>query len=243
MSFTDPRQPGDPLWPSKYPMSELLKRRAMIGEYDFSALYQGVPVPSGGGLFKEIWFANKFVDVAPVIARRVRGWDTAGTEKGGDYTVGVRIAEPSKTDPTTGRTVGAGIFYIEDMQRGQLGPHGVDLLMRTTAELDGIGCAQREEREGGASGLAVIEARTKTLVGFDHAEVKITGSKITRSKPFRAQAEAGNIFIVRAAWNQDYIKELCSFPDGIHDDIVDASSAAFNSVLLEPVPEPSWATW
>lgn len=231
----DPRLPGEALWPAKYPLSELASRRAGLGEYDWSALYQQRPSPSGGGLFKEEWFAGRFVDAAPVIARRARGWDTAGTENDGDWTVGVKISEAD------------GIFYIEDVVRKQIGPNGVDQLMRTTAELDGgadgLACAQREEKEGGSAGGAVIEARKKTLARFNYDGVSITGNKVTRSKPFRTQCEAGNVRIVRGPWNAAYIKELCGFPTAKHDDQVDGSSTAFNAVLLEPVPEKGWVTW
>lgn len=246
----DPRKTGDALWPDKYPLEELKKRRA-LGEYDFAALYQQKPAPSGGGLFKEIWFAGKFVDAPPKVARRARGWDTAATEGDGDYTCGVKISEPVITNEADGSTKEAGVYYIEDVVRAQLGPAGVDKLMKLTAELD-ANCAQREETEGGASGKTVIEARTKMLAGHDHSGVSITGSKITRSKNFRAQCEAGNVYIVRdhgkggingTGWNLDYIKELCGFPTAKNDDQVDASSAAFNSVLLEPLPEPEWVTW
>jgi predicted phage terminase large subunit-like protein len=196
----------------------------LLGPADYAAQYQQQPTPAGGALFKQEWFADKFVDAAPVDARRARGWDTAGTEGAGDWTCGVKIAEKD------------GRFYVEDVQRQQLGPNGVDALIRVTAEMDGQACVQREEKEGGSAGVAVIAARTKTLAGFDYAGVEISGSKVTRCKPFRAQCEAGNVRIVRGAWNAAYIHELCGFPTAKHDDQVDASSCAFNAVLLEAEP-------
>lgn len=216
------RKMGEPLWPLKYPLEELRRRRAGMGEYDWSALYQQQPAPSGGGLFKEEWFADKFVDAAPVVARRARGWDTAATDGAGDYTCGVKIAE-----------VG-GIFYVEDVVRGQWSPAVAEANMKLTVELDGPHCAQREEKEGGSAGKIVIDARTKTFAGKNYEGVAVTGSKITRSKPFRVQCEAGNVRIVRGQWNTNYIKELCGFPTANHDDQVDGSSCAFNAVLLEP---------
>lgn len=218
------RDAGDLLWPGRDGPSELAEQRTVLGPTDYAAQYQQQPSPAGGGLFKQEWFADKFVDAAPLVARRTRGWDTAGTEGAGDWTCGVRIAEAN------------GIFYVEDVQRQQLGPNGVDALIRVTAETDGRGCCQREEKEGGSAGAAVIAARTKTLAGFDYAGVEISGSKVTRCKPFRAQCEAGNVRIVRGAWNAEYVNELCRFPTAAHDDQVDASSCAFNAVLMEPVP-------
>lgn len=218
------RRKGEALWPAKYPLPELQRRRLSLGEYDWSALYQQNPAPSGGGLFKEEWFSGRFVDASPIVARRARGWDTAATDGGGDYTAGVKIAEAD------------GIFYVEDVVRGQWTPGVAEKKMQLAFELDGRECAQREEQEGGAAGKAVIEAHIKKFAGWNYEGVPITGSKVTRSKPFRIQCEAGNVRIVRGAWNREYIAELCGFPTGKHDDQVDGSSAAFNAVLLEEQP-------
>ena len=218
------REAGDLLWPERDSRRVLDEQRLLLGAADFAAQYQQQPTPVSGGLFKREWFATAFVDAVPVDARRARGWDTAGTEGAGDWTCGVKIAEKD------------GLFYVEDVQRQQLGPNGVDALIRATAELDGQQCAQREEKEGGSAGGAVIAARAKTLAGFDYAGVDISGSKVTRCKPFRAQCEAGNVRIVRGPWNAEYLDELCGFPTAKHDDQVDASSCAFNAVLLEEAP-------
>jgi predicted phage terminase large subunit-like protein len=216
----DHREMGEPLWPSKYPLRELEARKQTAGSYDWLSLYQQQPTSPGGKLFKREWL-TKFVDFAPAAARRCRGWDTAGSEEDGDYTAGIKIAELD------------GTYYVEDAVRGQWGPHKVDLVITATVEVDGPECMQREEKEGGSSGLAVIAARAQSLSGSDYAGVPTTGSKILRSKPFRAQCEAGNVVIVRGTWNADYISELCDFPTGLHDDQVDGSSAAFNSLVAE----------
>lgn len=243
----DPRKPGSdaPLWPEKYPADELERRRAGMGEYDWAALYQQQPAPSGGGLFKEEWF--KFVDAAPAVMRVCRGWDTAGTENDGDYTCGVKIGEEFTKEDYPDRPsemVSTGRFFVLDVVRHQFGPASVDKLFRLTAELDGMACVQREEKEGGSAGGAVTAARLKLLRGFDYKEVVISGSKVTRSKPFRAQCEGGNVYLLRAPWNAAYVKELCGFPTATNDDQVDGSSCAFNSVLLEPPPEESRGlTW
>ena len=219
----DPRtEDGELLWPGLFTEKIVRQLELDLGPYGIAGQLQQRPAPIGGGLFKREWF--KLVDASPAMARRARGWDTAGTEGGGDWTVGVKIAESG------------GVFYVEDVRREQLGPAGVDSLMKLTAQLDGKAISQREEKEGGSAGKAVDAARVKTLVGFDYAGVQISGDKVTRAKPFRAQVEAGNVCLVKGAWNEKYIEELCLFPNGKHDDQIDGSSCAFNAVLLEPQP-------
>ena len=123
-----------------------------------------------------------------------------------------------------------GVFYVEHVSRAQASPHGVDVSMRSLAEADGMACRVREEQEPGASGKAVIAAWTRALVGFNYGAVSITGSKVVRSGPFRSQAEAGNVRLVRGEWNEAYLQELAAFPHGAHGDQVDASSCAFNEL-------------
>lgn len=223
----DPRdhrtEEGELLWPALFTEKKVKQLEDDLMEYGTSGQLQQQPSPGGGGMFKREHF--KFIDAAPKVARRTRGWDTAGSEGKGDWTRGCKIAEAE------------GLFYVEDMAGGQLGPDGVDKLIKVTAELDGKRVPVREEKEGGASGLAVIKARAKLLKGWDYLGVQVSGNKATRAKPLRAQVEAGNVFLVRGPWNEAFIVELCGFPTGKHDDQVDAASCAFNAVLLEPNPE------
>mgnify|MGYP003652281200 CR=1 FL=1 len=61
----------------------------------------------------------------------------------------------------------------------------------------------------------------------------ITGDKATRAKPASAQAEAGNVKLVRGAWNTPFLDEVCSFPD----DQVDAFADALNELALKSPPQ------
>ena len=115
----------------------------------------------------------------------------------------------------------------------QLGPAGVDILIKSTAQADGRACMQREEKEPGSAGVAVIAARTKLLIGLDYKGIQISGDKVTRAKPYRAQAEAGNVYLLRADWNHEYLTELAGFPTLKKDNRVDASSCAFNALVAE----------
>jgi hypothetical protein len=57
-----------------------------------------------------------------------------------------------------------------------------------------------------------------------------TGNKEVRAKPVSAQAEAGNVKIVRGPWNDEFLRVLENFPTGRHDDEVDALSGAHENL-------------
>lgn len=245
----DPRtQPGELLFPQLFDEAKVKKLELDLAN-DAPGQLQQRPAAEGGSLFKREWF--KFVDAAPTVGNKMRAYDTAGTEKGGDYTVGVKMLQEyeNKLIPAEGYARArfemqpTGRVYVLNVVRDQLGPDGVDKLIKSTAEADGKTVPVREEREGGASGKAQIVSRTRLLAGFDYAEVSLGTNKQVRAKPFRAQVEAGNVFLVRGEWNEEYITELCNFPTGKHDDQVDASSCCYNSILLEPPPRKVEITW
>jgi predicted phage terminase large subunit-like protein len=214
----DPRTIGDPLWPSKYPLDELNRRRIVSGEYDWNALYQQHPIPPGGAMFKHAWFP--IVDAAPVKARRCRGWDKAGTNAAGDWTAGGKVAEAD------------GIIYIEDMIRDRLSSGARNKLIRQTAMLDGDRCHIRLEQEPGSGGKESAEISVRELAGYVVRVKPSTTDKVSRARPLASQAEAGNVRLVRGAWNRVFLDEITAFPFGEHDDQVDAVSSGFNELAL-----------
>jgi hypothetical protein len=64
-----------------------------------------------------------------------------------------------------------------------------------------------------------------------------TGSKIQRADPLTAAIEAGNVFIVKGAWNEAFLDEARTFPAGAHDDQVDALAEGFNWLARRKVQE------
>ena len=211
---------GQPLCPIRYPLGALQDIRRDVGSSVWSAEYQGVPRPSEGSLFKRYWFS--IMDVIPAeIVERVRYWDRAGSENAGDYTVGLLMAK-SRT----------GIYYIEDVVRGQWSPLQTQNIIKQTAAMDGKKVKIYVEQEGGSSGKESTDTIIRELAGYPVYADKPSGSKEVRAHPFVAQAEAGNVRLIKGTWNTNYIEELITFPSGRNDDQVDASSGAFNKLHL-----------
>ena len=76
------------------------------------------------------------------------------------------------------------------------------------------------------------------LAGFNVVYEKINVDKITACKSVSAQAEAGNIKILKTCKHrEDFYHESENFPEVNHDDIIDALSGAFNYLAFKRVDE------
>ncbi|MEM4406551.1 MAG: phage terminase large subunit [Candidatus Methanomethylicaceae archaeon] len=217
------RAVGEPLNPLRYSAESLSEIRDVLGSWAFEALYQQHPVPIEGGLFRREWF-SKFVRVSPSqVEDRVRYWDKAATAGEGDYTVGVRMSKAE------------GLYYIEDVTRGRWSPGERDRIIRQCAETDPPGTKIWIEQEPGSSGIDSVQSLIRLLEGFSAHADRVTGSKHVRAEPFAAQAEAGNVVLVQGYWNSSFLDELLVFPNGKHDDQVDAASGAFSKLARSQI--------
>jgi predicted phage terminase large subunit-like protein len=179
---------------------------------------EGEFVQPEGALAQRQWFG--IVDAIPSQARRVRFWDFAATEKklnsnDPDFTAGAKWAYLD------------GSYYVEHVIQERLEPADVDRLVLQTAQADGRDVEIGIEQEPGASGKAMSAYMIRLLAGYNVHAIAASGDKVQRAMPWLAQAQAGNVKLLRAAWNSDYLDEVTLFPVGAHDDMVDASSGAF----------------
>jgi predicted phage terminase large subunit-like protein len=175
---------------------------------------------SAGNYFRREWFS--IVDCIPkdaTIVQRVRFWDRAATEKrtdnDPDSTVGVLLSKDTR-----------GIYYIEHVLKLFATPHAVESAMINCAKADGRQTAVGFMQDPGSAGVAEAQATARALDGFRVKFATATGDKQTRAKPISAQAEAGNVKIVRGPWNDSFLRVLENFPIAKHDDEVDGLSGA-----------------
>lgn len=218
------RESGEPLSPRRFSGIALEEIRADVGSLVWNAEYQGVPRPPEGQRFKRSWFP--VVQQAPaVVARKARYWDFAATSGAGAYSVGTLMS-----------WVRPGIFYIEDVVRGQWSSLERDKIVKQTAIMDAEASGNTVqvwfEEEGGSSGKDASAATIRLLVGFPVHAHRVTGSKEVRAEPFAAQCEATNVFLVKGRWNAGWLDEVTSFPFGANKDQVDSSSGAF-AILVD----------
>lgn len=172
-----------------------------------------------GKVFRSDWF--NAADGVPTYGEVVRFWDFAATEaqqKGDDpdWTAGVKMLLLDERS------------YILDVVRSRGTPAEVDKLIINTARRDGAGVPVRWFRDPGQAGIYQTAQLRAKLKGFDAMGVICSLNKYQRAKPLSRALEFSEVLLAEGDWNQSFQSELVSFPDGDHDDQVDAASGAFN---------------
>ena len=186
--------------------------------------------PAAGHYFKRQWI--KVLDEVPwsgSIVARCRYWDLAGSRKrnkDADYAVGVKLAKTSD-----------GLYVVEHVARGRGTPGETRALVRQTCEIDGPTLPTWIEQDPGQAGADQVDSYVRELDRYTVRGLPKRIDKISAAGPISAQAQAQRLAIVRAPWNQSFLDELESFPEGDHDDQVDSLSGAA-AVLLET---PAWS--
>lgn len=220
----DPRSvEGELLWPERFSQEYLEKDlkpalRSWGGTYAEAGQLQQRPAPREGGLVKRDDF--RFWDGELPAGVDARGWDLAGSEKkGAKFTAGVKL-----------RRLPNGRILVLDVRRDRKSPGRLEAWLRATAEGDGPSCLVSLPQDPGQAGLWQKGALAAVLEGFAPHFSPESGDKVTRFMPFAAQVEAGNVYLVRASWNDAFINELCAFPGGEFTDQADACSRAYARV-------------
>ena len=220
------RAVGEALCPERFSRDELLRRQAIM-RLSFAALFQQRPTALEGELFKRDHFRVVPFPLVLNIVARVRFWDLAATNGDGDFTVGARLAKTAD-----------GQVWVESIVRGQWGPTERDRIIRATAESDPKGTRQVFEQEPGSAGVTVKVAMARLLAGFTVESIPSVGSKELRADPWASQVGADNVRLVPGLWNAAFIAEHVDFPNGVHDDQVDAASGAYSKLIGK---RQSWA--
>lgn len=218
----DWRESGEALCEERYDLEKLQQFRRR-GEYFWSALYQQNPTPRKGNFFDKAFLLTKIVEAAPAGLTIVRYWDKAGTEGGdGAETAGVLVGRDRD-----------GVYYVLDVISGRWSAGNREKIIKAVA-------AQDEEKYGevwifieqepGSGGKQSAEETINNLDGYAVYADRVSGSKESRAYGFAAQCEVGNVFILKAVWNDAYLEQMQAFPHGKLKDKVDGSTGAYNAL-------------
>ena len=233
IGWTDPRKlPGELLWPDRFGPKEITDLKISLGSYAAAGQLQQRPSPAGGGIFKRHWFrfwqppgANlppivvRFPDGTqrPIIAEAIgkveehaQSWDCAFKDLDtSDFVVG----------QVWGRLGSA--FLLLDQVRARMDcPTTAKAVRDLSAKWRYCSAKLIEDK---ANGSAVIQMLQREIPGL--LPVNPGGGKVARAAGVSPLIEAGNVYLPHPAyapWVEDFIEECAAFPNGAHDDQVDA---------------------
>jgi predicted phage terminase large subunit-like protein len=210
---------GELLFPERFSEDTVAELERTLGSYASAGQLQQRPAPRGGGMFKRDWF--NIVDAAPADCKWVRGWDLAATASANAaYTAGVLVGR-----------AGDGRFYIANSTRIQGSSADVERLIVNTASQDGKMVRGSIPQDPGQAGKSQAIYLIRQLAGYSYRASPESGDKETRAYPLAAQAEAGNVLLLRGPWNKDFIDEATTFPNGKFKDQIDAASRALSELV------------
>jgi predicted phage terminase large subunit-like protein len=209
------RKAGEALQPERESLETLSYIRQSLGSYNFSAQYQQDPIPVGGAIIKTEWLRFYDPEELPTGFRlTLQSWDTAN--KGGelnDFSVCTTwLAYFDK-------------YYLIDVFRKRL---DFPSLKRAVKDQASKHHADKILIEDKASGTQLIQdLRSEGVCGVEGYDPGPGIDKQMRLYAVSAEFESGRVRIPRsAAWKDEYIREITSFPGTKVDDQVDSTTQA-----------------
>lgn len=213
------RKKGEPLHAERYPLEMLLRIKSNIGSYDWGSLYQQHPTPRGGGVFKKKWIRH-WTTMPKVFDRVIQSWDFT-------------FKDTANSDNVSGQVwgqVGAN-FYLLDNDTARMDfVSQVRAMQRMSSKWPD---ALEKVVEDKANGPAIISALGSRIPGI--VPYNPRGSKTARAYSVSPLFEAGNVFLPpmdeEHPWVKRYVDELLAFPNAEHDDQVDSTTQALDTLV------------
>ena len=209
------RSAGEALHPDREPLEILHQLREAQGEYNFAGQYQQAPAPLGGGMVKAEWFKTyNPADLPSKFDLVFQSWDTANkpTELS-DYSVCTTWGVKEKH------------VYLLHVLRKRLGYPELKRAVREQAEVFSPKTILIEDK---ASGTQLIQELVSEGM-YAIKKYEPTMDKIMRMHSVTSTIENGFVHIPdKAAWLNEYLHELTTFPKGKYDDQADSTSQALD---------------
>lgn len=209
------RDVGESLWPARYTLESLEEIKNTIGPYDWEALYQGSPIVTERQEFKPEWWKQKTEsEVDSMRCRRVLTIDTA-------------ISKGSAADYTgfCDNRINSDNFWHLKAWRMRLGAAElVDAIfaLHTKNHYDTIGIEKTVYTDGLKPYLDDRQRQSNIflpIVELKHNQVQ----KEVRIRGLIPRYASGSVFHI-AGECAALEEEMMQFPQGLHDDVLDATA-------------------
>jgi predicted phage terminase large subunit-like protein len=234
IGWSDQRtQLSELLWPERFGAKEIESLKRSLGSYAAAGQLQQRPSPVGGGIIKRHWFRYwqpRGANLPPVTVRLPDGSQVSIAAMEAPYRVDEQIQswdcafkDLDTSDYVVGQVWGqvGALYFLGHQVRARMDfPATVNAVREVSAAWPATVAKLIEDK---ANGSAVIQMLCRELPGI--LPVNPEGGKVARAAAVSPLIEAGNVYLphpLYAPWVTEFIEECAAFPNGAHDDQVDA---------------------
>jgi len=209
---------GNPIWPQYWKREALEALRAELPAHKWNAQYQQQPTNAEGAILKREWWRRWESNKPPACEYIIVSADTAFTKNNrSDYTA-FTVWGVFDNDKDTGSGTPNLILldaFKDRLEFPELKARAMDVYREWEPDTLMI--------EGKASGLPLIhELRQLGIPVSEFTPTRASGDKIMRANSISDMFASGIVWAPETKWADEVIEECASFPNGAHDDFVDA---------------------
>jgi hypothetical protein len=210
---------GKPLWPEFWELSELEALRQELPNAKWQAQYQQNPVGNESAIVKRDWWKWWNTENPPQCTYILQAWDTA-------------FEKSQRADYSAGTTWG---IFINDEDNAT---PNIILLNTYKKRVEWVELKRdvlAEYREWEPDSILIEKKATGAPLIY---ELRAMGIPVQEYTPSRGQDKiarlnsvsdiiaSGKVWLPRTQWAEELVDEVCSFPSGEHDDLVDSMTLA-----------------
>lgn len=206
-SVTKKFEAGELLHPQRENLFLIERAKIELGSSAFAAQYQQQPLPDEGGMVKRSWL-TRYTTLPIMVENIVQSWDTA-IKSGAQHDASVCLTFVEA----------GGRSYLHDAKVMRLEYPDLKRVFYTHTQEHKPNMILLEDKASGQQLLQDVRRESHLPL----LAVRPKNDKITRFAAVSAMIEAGKLVLPQQApWLADFEAELFSFPNGAHDDQVDA---------------------
>ena len=221
LGWSDPRSSvGDLMIPGFYDRAWVENEKRQLGPYNWAGQHQQRPAPLEGGLFKRAWFKFFDLETKPRMSKVLISVDAQFTKEGTSQTAIIVVGTAKNLR-----------YVLDDWTK----PRDYADTAEDIRVLADRWNADEVLVEKAAAGIPIVQKLTREL-GFK-LPVKLidpkeggggsAGDKLSRANAMVGEANRHEVLIAKGQpWTEEFLHELCTFPNAQHDDRVDALGQA-----------------